>query len=102
MLLLSALAMPRAVVCCSRTMDELFEVISERQLQMTPRPIILLNVDGFYDTMVSRASKCTVVVPDTEPSICKACAWTSGCVRHPHVTICNTVVYALGRSYGHT
>eukprot|EP00039_Didymoeca_costata_P020780 m.342405 g.342405 ORF g.342405 m.342405 type:complete len:246 (+) comp21343_c0_seq1:152-889(+) len=31
------------------TMDELFEVIAERQLQMNPRPIVLLNVKGYFN-----------------------------------------------------
>jgi hypothetical protein len=31
------------------TWDELWEVVCERQLKMNPRPVALLNVDGYYD-----------------------------------------------------
>eukprot|EP00501_MAST-03F_sp_TOSAG23-6_P002484 GSMAST32.ASY1.ANO1.2595.1 assembled CDS len=36
------------------TWDEIWEVVSERALQMNPRPCALLNVDGYYDGFVQQ------------------------------------------------
>mmetsp|Transcript_9257 Transcript_9257/g.16939 ORF Transcript_9257/g.16939 Transcript_9257/m.16939 type:complete len:214 (-) Transcript_9257:107-748(-) len=36
------------------TGDELWEVMTERQLNMNPRPIVILNVDGYYDGLLQQ------------------------------------------------
>jgi uncharacterized protein (TIGR00730 family) len=35
------------------TMEELLEVITWRQLRLTPKPIIVLNTQGYYDNLVA-------------------------------------------------
>eukprot|EP00941_MAST-03F_sp_MAST-3F-sp1_P001542 g1542.t1 len=39
------------------TWDELWEVVSERSLKMNPRPVALLNVNGYYDGFVAQMEK---------------------------------------------
>ena len=41
------------------TMGELFEAISERSLNFHNCPVVLMNVDGFFDTLVRRGSRAT-------------------------------------------
>lgn len=39
------------------TYDELFEVLCERQLKLNPRPVVLLNVGGFYDGIIAQIKR---------------------------------------------
>lgn len=40
-------------------MEELLEVITWQQLGFHAKPIALLNIDGFYDTLLTFFSQCT-------------------------------------------
>ena len=35
------------------TLEELFETLTERQLQVHDKPVVILNVHGFYDPLIS-------------------------------------------------
>jgi uncharacterized protein (TIGR00730 family) len=35
------------------TLDELFEIITWRQLQLHTKPVIIVNVDGFWDPLLA-------------------------------------------------
>mmetsp|Transcript_30771 Transcript_30771/g.75018 ORF Transcript_30771/g.75018 Transcript_30771/m.75018 type:complete len:660 (+) Transcript_30771:34-2013(+) len=72
------------------TMDELYEVICERQLGFNPRPVILLNLNQYYDGMLQQLSrakkdkilylpvdKCLTVV-DTPAEALEACVRQQG------------------------
>lgn len=39
------------------TLDELFELLTWRQIGLHTKPIGLLNVDGFYDPLIAQADK---------------------------------------------
>ena len=39
------------------TMDEFFEILTWRQLKLHQKPIYLLNIDGFYDSIISHISQ---------------------------------------------
>ena len=41
------------VVYTPRALDEISEVIGFAKLDMMSRPIVLMNVDGFYDSLVA-------------------------------------------------
>ena len=44
------------------TYDEMWEVISERQLELPkgkcPRPVVLVNVDGYWDPSLAQLQRC--------------------------------------------
>jgi len=42
------------------TFEELFEVLAWQTLQLHSKPIVLLNVDGFYDTLLAFLDHCVV------------------------------------------
>lgn len=39
------------------TLDELFELLTWRQIGLHSKPIALLNVDGFYDPLIAQADR---------------------------------------------
>ena len=54
------------------TFDELFEVIVQNQLGYTRKPVILLNVNGFYDGLWDYLDRCSKkgFIPDNWKSQC--------------------------------
>ena len=42
------------------TLEELFEVVAWQSLKLHAKPIVLLNVEGFYDTLLKFMDECEV------------------------------------------
>ena len=49
-----AIAMPGG---CG-TLEELLEIITWRQLKIFNKPLIILNIDGFYDPLIAMLQRC--------------------------------------------
>lgn len=54
------------------TLDELFEVCSNRQLSIHNKPIVILNTDGFYNGIqefLDNATRLKFIAPDVQRAI---------------------------------
>jgi uncharacterized protein (TIGR00730 family) len=53
------------------TMDELMEVLTEKQLQYHDKPIIIINIEGFFDSLLLFLQKRTIEIIILLPPILK-------------------------------